>query len=107
MKPAPVIFIRQLYYLNAVWLNTKRFRRTLHIVVFDIHSFLAAVPVDLFGLCRKLAGTRSTSFSAVNGRPLDFCLHRHSVSVTFLYHARMVLSEAGPLRTLHEMHVAR
>jgi hypothetical protein len=36
-------------------LNTKRFSRTLHTVVFDIDSSLAAVPVDFFGLCRKLA----------------------------------------------------
>jgi hypothetical protein len=39
-----------------------------------IDSSLAAVPVDLFGLCRKLARTRSRSSSAVNGRPLDFLL---------------------------------
>ena len=32
---------------------------------------------DFFGLCRKLAQTRSTSSSAVNGWPLDFCLHKH------------------------------
>ena len=37
-------------------------------------------------------GTRSTSSSAVNGRPLDFCLHRHPFSLNCLYHARMVLS---------------
>jgi hypothetical protein len=66
--------------------------RTLHTVIFDIDSSLAAVPVDFFGLCRKLARTRSKSSSAVNGRPLDFCLHRHPVSVNCLYHARMVLS---------------
>jgi hypothetical protein len=84
-------------------LNTKRLRRTLHTVDFDIHNSLTAVSVDLFGLCRKLARTCSTSSSAVNGRPLDFCLHRHSVSVNCLYHARMVFS----LRTLHEMHVAQ
>jgi len=34
---------------------------------------------------------RSTSSSAVNGRPLNFCLHRHPISVNCLYHARMVL----------------
>jgi hypothetical protein len=45
--------------------------------------------------CRKLARTHSTSFSAVNGRPLDFCLHRHPVSLNCLYHARMVLSVGG------------
>ena len=45
---------------------------------------------------RKLARTRSTSSSAVNVRPLDFCLHRHPVSVNCLYHARMVLSVGGP-----------
>ena len=28
-------------------------------------------------------------------RPLDFCLHRHQVSVNCLYHARMVLSVGG------------
>ena len=41
--------------------------------------------------------TRHTSirYSAVNGRPLDFCLHRHPVSVNCLYHARMVLSSGG------------
>jgi len=36
-------------------LNTKRLCRTLHTVVFDIDSSLAAVPVDFFGLCRNLA----------------------------------------------------
>jgi hypothetical protein len=40
-------------------------------------------------------GTRSTSSPAVNGPPLDFCLHRHPVSVNCLYHARMVLSVGG------------
>ena len=49
--------------------------------------------VDFFGLCRKLARISSTSSSAVNGRPLDFCLYRHPVSVNRLYHARMVLFE--------------
>ena len=41
--------------------------------------------------------TRHTSirYSAVNGRPLYFCLHRHTVSVNSLYHARMVLSIGG------------
>jgi hypothetical protein len=48
--------------------------------------------LEMFGLCRKLARTRSTSSSAVNGRPLDFRLHRHPLSVNCLYHARMVLS---------------
>jgi len=83
----------------TVWmrcgLNTKSLSRTLHTVVFDIDIFLAAVTVDFFGLCRKLARTRSTSFSAVNGRPLDFCLHRHPLSVNCLYHARMFLSIGG------------
>jgi hypothetical protein len=55
----------------------------------------SAVPVDFFGLCRKLVRTRSTSSSAVNGRPLDFCSHRHPVSVNCLYHTRMVLSIGG------------
>ena len=64
-------------------------------VVFDIDSSLAAVPIEFFGLCRKLARIRSTSSSAVNGRPLDFCLHRHPVSGNCLYHARMVLSVGG------------
>jgi len=39
-----------------------------------------------------LARNHSTSSSAVNVRPLDFCLHRHPVSVNCLYHARIVLS---------------
>jgi len=40
-------------------------------------------------------GCRSMSSSAVNGRPLDFCLHRHPISVNYLYRARMVLSVGG------------
>jgi hypothetical protein len=56
---------------------------------------IAAVTVDFFGLCRKLARVRSTSSSAINGRPLDFCLHRLSVSVNCLYSARMFLSVGG------------
>jgi hypothetical protein len=76
-------------------LNTKHLRRTLHTAVIDIDSSLAAVPVDLFGLRRKLARILSTSSSAVNGRPLDFCLHEHPVSVNCLYHARMVFSADG------------
>ena len=36
-----------------------------------------------------------SSSPAVNGRPLDICLHRHPVSVNCLYHARMVLSVGG------------
>jgi len=91
-------------------LNTKRLRRTLHTVGFDIDSSLAAILVDFFRLCRKLARTRSTSSSAVNGRPLDFCWHRHPVSVNCLYHARMVLSVGGSFCvlctkcTLHSNH---
>ena len=38
---------------------------------------------------------RYSSSSAVNVRPLDFCWHRHSVSVNCLYHARMVLCVGG------------
>jgi hypothetical protein len=55
-------------------------------------------------------GTRPTSSSAVNGRALDFCLHRHPVSVNCLYHARMVLSVGRVLCvlctkcTLHSNH---
>jgi hypothetical protein len=78
-------------------LNTKRLRRTLHTVVFDIDSSLAAVPADFFGLCRKLARNRSTLSSAVNGWPLDFCFHRHPLSVNCLYHVQMVLSVGGSL----------
>jgi hypothetical protein len=88
-------------------LNTKRLHRTLHTVVFNIDSSLAAVAVDFFRLWRKLDQTRSTSSSAVNGQPFDFCLHRHPVSVNCLYHARMVLSVGGSLRTLQEMHVVQ
>jgi hypothetical protein len=55
------------------FITRKRLSRTLHTVVFDKDSSLAAVPVDFFELRRKLARTRSTSSSAVNGRPLDFC----------------------------------
>jgi len=52
--------------------------------------------------------TRSTSSPADNGRPFDFCLPRHPVSVNCLSHARMVLSVGRiPLRTLHEMHAAQ
>ena len=40
-------------------------------------------------------GTHQYDYSAVNGRPLDFCLHRHPVSVNSLYHARMLLSVGG------------
>jgi len=70
----------------------KRLHRTLHTALFNINCSLAAVPVDFLGLCRKLAWTHSTLSSEVNGRPLDFCLHRHPVSVNCLYHAQMVLS---------------
>jgi len=48
-------------------LNTKRLRKTLHTVVFDIDSFLATAAFDFFGLCRKMARTRAASSSAVNG----------------------------------------
>jgi len=40
---------------------------------------------------------RYSSSSVVNGRPPDFCLHKHPVSVKCLYHARMVLSVGGSL----------
>ena len=55
-------------YLNGI-VHTKRLRRNPppNTVVFDIDNFLAAVPVDFFGLCRKLVRTRSASSSAVNG----------------------------------------
>jgi hypothetical protein len=36
-------------------LNTICSRRTLHTVVFNIDSSLVAVPVEFFGLSRKLA----------------------------------------------------
>jgi len=76
-------------------LYTKRLRRTLHTLVLKIDSSLAEFLVDFLGLCRKVARNRSTSSSAVNGRPLDFCLHRHQVSVNCLYDARMVFSVGG------------
>jgi len=38
---------------------------------------------------------RCSSSSAVNGRPLDFCSHRHPVSVNCLCHATMALSVGG------------
>ena len=38
---------------------------------------------------------RYSSSSAVNVQPLDFCSHRHPVSVNCLCHARMVLSVGG------------
>ena len=44
---------------------------------------------------QKTGPNRWTLSSAVNGRPLDFCLHRHPVSVNCLYHARMILSIGG------------
>jgi hypothetical protein len=77
------------------FITRKRLRGPLRTLVFDTDSSLAAVLVNFFGLCRKLARTRSASTSAVNGRPLDFCLHRHPVSVNCLYHAWMVLSVGG------------
>ena len=94
--PAPVIFIwHLLHHRMQHGLNTKHLRRTLHTVVFDIDSSLAAVAVDFFGLYRKLTRTRSTSTSAVNGRPLDFCWQSHPLSINFLNHARMVFSVGG------------
>jgi hypothetical protein len=36
-----------------------------------------------------------SSSSAVNGRPLGSCFHRHPVSVNCLYQARMILSVGG------------
>ena len=39
---------------------------------------------------------RCSSSSAVNGRPLDFCLHRHPFSVNRLYHVGMVFSVGCP-----------
>ena len=51
--------------------------------------------IYFFELCSKLAQTRSTSSSAVNGRPPVFCLHRHPVSVNCLYDARKILSVGG------------
>jgi len=85
---------RRLWYSSdnccTIWLC-----RNLHTIVFDIDSPLAAAAVDFFGLRRKLGRTCSTSPSAVNGSPLDFCLHRHPVSVNCLYHARKVLSVGG------------
>jgi hypothetical protein len=78
-------FFRQLlYHLDEYGLHTKRLRRTFHTVVFNIDGSLAAVPVDFFGLCTKLARTRSTSSSAVNGRLLDFCLQTSSFSKLFI-----------------------
>jgi len=50
----------------SVITNTKRLRRTLHTVLVDIDSSLAAVPVDFFGVCRKRDRTRSPSSSAIN-----------------------------------------
>ena len=72
------------FIIFSVSKNTKHLRRTLHTVAVDIDSSLAAVPVDFFRVCRKLAQTRSTSSLAIDGRPLDFYLHRHPVSVSCL-----------------------
>ena len=46
-------------------------------------------------VCSKPARIRSTSSPAVHGRPLDFCLHRHPVSVYCLQHTRIFLSVGG------------
>jgi hypothetical protein len=43
----------------------------------------------------RYTSMRYSSYSAVIGRPLDFCLHRHPVSVNCLYHVRIVLSVGG------------
>jgi hypothetical protein len=90
-------------------LNIKRLRRALHTVVFDINSSLAAVSVNFFGLCRKLTRTRSTSSSAVNGRPIYFCLHRHPASVnrTNGLVCRRVLCVLCTKCTLHSNHRLR
>jgi hypothetical protein len=60
-----------------------------------LKKFFFLTTRDFFGLCRKLSPTRSTSSSAVNGQPLDFCLHRRPVSVNCLHHAQMVLFVGG------------
>ena len=49
--------------------------------------------LEMFDVCSdRHTAIRYLSSSAVSGRPLDFCLHRHTFSVNCLYHARMVLS---------------
>jgi len=45
-----------------------------------------------------------TTDGAALGRPLDFCLHRHPVSVNCLYHPRMVLSVGRVLCTKCTLH---
>jgi len=71
---------------------TELFTATGKLKTFLLQLEMFDVCTTGFGLCRKLARTRSASPSAVNGRPLVFCLHRHPVSVNCLYYAKMVLS---------------
>jgi len=91
--------------------NTGRF--IMFCLITNIYNNKPEVPnfMELFTTPRKLKFffynyrctmcaplvTRHTlicysSSSAVDGRPLDFCLRRHPVSVHCLYNARMVLS---------------
>jgi hypothetical protein len=80
-----VIFIWQLlYHLDPVWFKHQTLTQNPPYCCFDIDSSTAAVPVDFFGLCIKLAQTHSRSYSAVNGQPLDFCLHNTHFSKLFI-----------------------
>ena len=61
----------------------------------DIESSLLARCVDFCGLRWYNCRTRSTSPGDVEGRPVDFFLHKQEVSLNCVYHAWIVLSVGG------------
>jgi hypothetical protein len=77
----------QMTYLNGIVQSEENWKKKEQIFL--------QFPLISSDYARKLVRTPSTSSSAVKRRPLDFCSHRHSVSVNCLYDARIVLSVVG------------
>ena len=95
----------------TIWMrcgfNTKRLRRTLHTVFFDIESSLAVVPLDFFGLCRKPTRTRHLQ-QLMGNHLISACTDTQFQSIVYTTDEWSCL-QAGPLRTctkcaLHNFH---
>jgi hypothetical protein len=60
--------------------NTKRLCRTLHAVVFDVDSSLAAVPSISSDCAENWPEPVQRHLSAVNGRPFSHYIHSHRLA---------------------------
>jgi hypothetical protein len=102
--------------LMELFTATGKLKKILFLITRDFwlvhHGWHGTHRYDIQVLAthRKLARNRSTLSSAVNGRPLDFCLYRHTVPVNLfipranVHVCRRVLCVLCTKCTLHSSH---